>query len=171
MGDVENALAKALQKDGIAPKPVKLNSKKTNDEPKDPKEQQKETKGESSSSKSNKHKRKHNKNDKDSQRKKARLIDDDPERTYHSNESEDFDEYEMMNVRGGSPLPHGGSQSQGSQKQNVTYYDSDASYSSYESDIGEHRGLYLKNTIPLPCSFGYFSELIFIICMHLKSKI
>ncbi|XP_031622127.1 protein suppressor of sable-like [Contarinia nasturtii] len=138
MGDVENALAKALQKDGIAPKPVKINAKKANDEqPKDTKEQQKETKGESSSSKSSKHKRKHSKNDKELQRKKARLTDEEPERTYHSNESEDFDEYEMMNVRGGSPVQHGGTQ--GSQKQNLMYYDSDGSYSSYESDIGEQR--------------------------------
>lgn len=136
-GDVEALLAKALQKDGIAPKPVKLNSTKAKEETKEPSSKEvKEAKAESSS-KSSKHKRKHSKNDKESQRKKARLTDDDVERTYHSNDSEqDFDEYEMMNVRGGSPPSHGGP-SQGSQKQ--MYYDSDASYSSHESESGDHR--------------------------------
>lgn len=139
MGDVENALAKALQKDGIAPKPVKINSSKPKDDMKDNNKEAKEIKGESSSSgKSSKHKRKHSKNDKESQRKKARLTDDDAERSYHSNESEDFDEYEMMNVRGGSPSPYG-PPSQGSQKQNAMYYDSDASYTSFESESGDHR--------------------------------
>lgn len=139
MGDVENAIAMALKKDGIAPKPVKLNinkSKDTKDELKDAKDQ-KEAKGESSNnSKSTKHKRKHNHKEKDLHRKKARLADDDVERSYNSNESEGFDEYEMMNVRGGSPPPHG-QQAQGSQKQ--LYYDSDASYTSYESESGDHR--------------------------------
>lgn len=134
---MEALLAKALQKDGIAPKPVKLNSNKSKEETKDISSKDvKEAKGESTS-KSSKHKRKHSKNDKESQRKKARLTDEDVERSYHSNDSEqDFDEYEMMNVRGGSPPSHGGP-SQGSQKQ--MYYDSDASYSSHESESGAHR--------------------------------
>lgn len=138
MGDVEQALALALKKDGIAPKPVKITTKQYSEEkPKEAKEQ-KEAKTEASSSgKSSKHKRKH-KNEKDSQRKKARIMEEEAERTFHSNESnEDFDEYEMMNMRGGSPqMLHGGPQS-GSQKQN--YYDSDASYTSFESDTGDHR--------------------------------
>lgn len=123
----------ALKKDGIAPKPVKITPKQVEEKPpKVEKEQQKEVKAEtSSSSKSSKHKRKH-KSDKESQRKKAKLAVDDSERTYHSNESDEFmDEYEMMNVRGGSP-PHGGSQKQ-------MYYDSDASYSSMDSESGDHR--------------------------------
>lgn len=131
-GDVENALAMALKKDGIAPKPVKITPKQMEEKPPKVEKEQKEVKAETSSSgKSSKHKRKH-KSDKESQRKKAKLAMEDGERTYHSNESDEFmDEYEMMNVRGGSP-PHGGSQKQ-------MFYDSDASFSSLESESGEHR--------------------------------
>lgn len=139
MGDVENALAKALKRDGIVPKPVKLKPLKEGKEEKEVKESKeiKEPKEEASSSgKSSKHKRKH-KNEKDSQRKKAKIMDEDGDRPYHTNESEEYDDYEMMNMRGGSPPMHGGSQSQG--KQNNMYYDSDASYSSQDSDSGDHR--------------------------------
>lgn len=135
MGDVEKAIAMALKKDGIAPKAVKINSKPPKEAKEEPKEA-KESKAEASSSgKSSKHKRKH-KADKDMQRKKAKLAEEDGERVYHSNESEEFDDYEMMNVRGGSPPSHGGPAS-GSQKQ--MYYDSDASYESFDSETGDHR--------------------------------
>lgn len=140
MGDVENAIAKALKKDGITPKPVKLSAKSESRESKElkelkelkeslkelkePKESKelKEVKGETSSSGKSSKRRKH-KSEKDPQRKKARLTDDDTEiqsveHKAHQYESEDFDEYEMMNVRGGSPNPHGNAQ------KNMMYYDS-----------------------------------------------
>lgn len=142
MGDVENAIAKKL---GITPKPAKVSSKPSKEvkeeakpakEPKEPKESKEEPS--SSSGKSSKHKRKH-KSDKESQRKKSKLQnDDDAEKSYNTNMlmAADFDEYEMMNVRGGSPPLHGGSQKHSS---SGMYYDSEASYSSEESETTEHR--------------------------------
>lgn len=174
MGDVEDAIAKALKKEGITPKPVKITArpaeKETKPEPekkemKEPKEPKGETSGGGKSGKRRKHK-----SDKESSRKKAKLAAEEEAETHapeHKYESEDMDEYEMMNVRGGSPSQHGS-------QRNVMYYGSgkpclcvwpdflatihamrwpcfsdklyfvvgvtDSSYSSYESfDSNDHR--------------------------------
>lgn len=119
MGDVQDALAKALMKDGITPKPIKIIARPVEKETKEPeKKEAKEPKAESSSVSKSSKRRKH-KSDKDPSRKKAKMAEEDngahaPEHKY---ESEDFDEYEMMNVRGGSPTQHGG-------QRNMLYYGS-----------------------------------------------
>lgn len=123
MGDVEDAIAKALKKEGITPKPVKITArpaeKETKPEPekkemKEPKEPKGETSGGGKSGKRRKHK-----SDKESSRKKAKLAEEEAEAhaPEHKYESEDVDEYEMMNVRGGSPSQHGS-------QRNVMYYGS-----------------------------------------------
>lgn len=131
MGDVENAIALALKKDGIEPKAPKVGSKS------------KESKSElSNSTKRGSKRRKLKRLEKELQLKKAKLTDDDSDKQYlqASNDSEDFDEYEMLNVRGGSPPAHSQGQSQSQKPQGTLYYDSDGSYSSYDSyDSSEHR--------------------------------
>lgn len=132
MGDVENAIAMALKKDGIEPKIPKLGMKSSTKE---------QTKIEAASGSGKTSKRRKHKNTDKSPRKKQRKQDDDNDRLPASNDSEDFDDYEMMNVRGGSPPSHGGQSGSGhSHKQSMLYYDSDGSYTSYDSyDSGEHR--------------------------------
>lgn len=138
MGDVEDAIAKALKKEGITPKPVKISARQPEKEVKehDKKEKEKEVeaekeekrekkekkekegKAEASSSGKPSKRRKH-KSDKESSRKKAKLADDagDGHAPEHKYESEEFDDYEMMNVRGGSPTQHGS-------QRNMLYYGS-----------------------------------------------
>lgn len=131
---MENAIAMALKKDGLEPKTPKLGLKTST------KEQPPKVEATSGSSKSSK-RRKHKNADK-SPRKRQRKQDDDNDRLPASNDSEEFDDYEMMNVRGGSPPSHGGPQEGRGQshKQGMLYYDSDGSYTSYDSyDSGEHR--------------------------------
>lgn len=125
MGDVEDAIAKALKKEGITPKPVKISTRPTDKETKaeQPEKKEikepKEPKSESTSSGKSGKRRKH-KSDKESSRKKAKLAaeeDGEGHAPEHKYESEDLDEYEMMNVRGGSPSQHGS-------QRNVMYYGS-----------------------------------------------
>lgn len=120
MGDVENAIAMALKKDGIEPKALKVSSGSSKasfkdvkedklKEAKEPKEvREKEPKEKEPKEKESKSsKRRKRKSEKESGKKRLKLTDDD-DKPYHSDASEDFDEFEMMNVRGGSPPSHGG---------------------------------------------------------------
>lgn len=131
MGDIENAIAMALKKEGIEPKTPKLGLKMSAKE---------QIKAEAIAGSGKVSKRRKHKNSEKSSRKKQRKQDDDNDRMPASNDSEDFDDYEMMNVRGGSPPSHGQGGGTQSHKQGMLYYDSDGSYTSYESfDSGDHR--------------------------------
>lgn len=132
--NVENAIAMALKKDGIEPKTPKISSKTV---------QEVKTDSEDNAAAKTTKRRKRKSKEKEQQRKKQKLDGGESDKQYAQDESDDLDEYEMLNVRGGSPPLHGNPVSSTNsaqiQKQNM-YYDSDGSYSSYDSyDSADHR--------------------------------
>lgn len=134
MGNIENAIAMALKKDGIEPKTPKISSKTVPEVKTDTEENATISKGS--------RRRKRKSREKEQQRKKQKLDGDDSDKHYlpGSNDSEDLDEYEMLNVRGGSPPAHGiGVQNSAQMQKQNAYYDSD-SYSSGDSyNSSDHR--------------------------------
>lgn len=156
MGDVANAIAKALKKDGIEPPAPKLQIRSGNDNGK----QNAEPEHQSSKSK----KRKRRRLEKDIAKKeelkkvnegdsrwlfdrlhltkmlfllqKLKLVEEQIEGKPDIDQSDEMDEYEMLCVRGGSPPPISHPMMQpkisGSRMDDEMYY-SDDSYSSYDS--------------------------------------
>lgn len=119
MGNIEKAIANALKKDGIEPKIPKIPSKQ------DENSEEKHRKS---------RRRKRHSTEKQQQRKKVKISDDTEK--HNKYESDDVDEYEMLNMRGGSPVSgqqvaSGGHGTQS--KAGQLYYDSDGSYTSYDS--------------------------------------
>lgn len=158
MGDVENAIAMALKKDGIEPPLPKLQIKSSNDNGK------KTTEPEHQSSKGKKRKRRRLEKDlakKEELKKvcpqphlsskkqtflfyfpfppiqKLKLVEEQIEGKPDIDQSDEMDEYEMMCIRGGSPPPvlHPlmPPKNAGSRMDDEAYYNSDESYSSYDS--------------------------------------
>lgn len=159
MGDVENAIAMALKKDGIEPPVPKLSVRSSNDNGK------KNTEPEHQSSKGKKRKRR--RLDKDIAKKeelkkvsvaltlhyrcrivkitvflfsftfqKLKMVEDQIEGKVDIDQSDEMDEYEMLCVRGGSPPPIPypliTPKNVGSRMDDELYH-SDDSYSSYDS--------------------------------------
>lgn len=118
MGNIEKAIANALKKDGIEPKIPKMSSKQDEN----PEEKHRKSR-----------RRKRHSTEKQP-RKKVKTNDDTEKHAKY--ESDDVDEYEMLNMRGGSPVSgqQAVSGSHGQQtKAGQLYYDSDGSYTSFDS--------------------------------------
>ncbi|XP_037035416.1 protein suppressor of sable-like isoform X2 [Bradysia coprophila] len=132
MGDVENAIAMALKKDGIEPPAPKLQIR-SNDNGK------KTVEPEHQSSKGKKRKRRRLEKDiakKEELKKKLKMVEEQIDGKPDIDQSEEMDEYEMMCIRGASPPPASHplmpSKNSGPRMDDEPFY-SDESYSSYDS--------------------------------------
>lgn len=126
MGDIEKAIANALKKDGIEPTPLKIPAKSP---------AQDEEVDRSNVDVKKSRRRKRQSVEKEKHRKKQRMTDEDSDK---QSNAEEFDEYEMLNMRGASPPSQGGQHMPGQMghghNRSQKYYDSDGSYaSSYDS--------------------------------------
>ncbi|KAM7346382.1 suppressor of sable RNA-binding protein isoform 1-T4 [Cochliomyia hominivorax] len=140
---IENAIAMALKKKGIEPTiPKVLENKLRQSEEKD--EVPGPGQGQSKSSRRRKRKKQREEKEKEKERKekKKRYDSSDPLGPPPLDDEEDMDEYEMLNVRGGSPPPVSSLPSHPPQSNVHMYkdqYDSEddtgaSSYDSYDSD-------------------------------------
>lgn len=131
MGNIEKAIANALKKDGIEPRAPKISTKQiAGDGGMD-------EKGRSSGDGRKNKRRKRRSAEKEQSRKLLKSEDDNDKQAKY--ESDDLDENEMLNMRGGSPPAQGHQSSAGHSKSGQMYFDSDGSYSSYDSyDSAEH---------------------------------